>query len=76
MNHDICYANGAGLAEPRAGTVVAADARPLGDIWLHPRPRRRPVFKSGVEDDRGRAAARTVEIQPKSTRINELAGRA
>ena len=31
------------FAESGAGTVIAAGARPFGDLWLHLRPRWRPV---------------------------------
>jgi hypothetical protein len=63
-----------GVAESRASTVIAAGARPFGDLWLHLRPRWRPVSPSGIEDDRGRAAPHAVKIQPKSVYGNECAG--
>src|SRR5271163_4406661 len=66
--------HGTWIAKSIAGTVIAAGARPLCDLWLHLRPHWRPVSPSGIEDDRRRAAAHAVEIQPKSTGVNELAG--
>src|SRR5580765_3914072 len=54
--------HGAGIAESRAGSVIAEGARKFGDLWLHLRPRWCPVFPSGIEDDRGRAAPHAVEI--------------
>src|SRR5271154_2274401 len=66
--------HGTGIAKSIAGTVIAAGARPLCDLWLHLRPHWRPVSPSGIEDDRRRAAPHAIEIQPKSTGVNELAG--
>ena len=66
--------HGAGFAESCASAIVAADARPFGDLRLHLRPGRCPVFPAGIENDRGRAAPHAVEVQPKSPRVDELTG--
>src|SRR6476659_4232967 len=68
-----CARHGTWVAETLAGTVIAAGAGPLGDLWLHLRPCWRPVSPSGIEDHGGRAAPHAVEIQPKAARIHEPA---
>jgi len=46
----------------------------LASLAAHLRPRSRPAFPSGIEDDRGRVAPYAIEIEPKSVYQNEQAG--
>src|SRR5208282_3453298 len=66
--------HGTWIAKSIAGTVIAAGARPLCDLRLHLRPHWRPVTPSGIENNCGRPAPHAIEIQPKSTGVNELPG--
>src|SRR5208282_6576881 len=66
--------HGTRLAKSCPSTVIAARACPLCDLRLHLRPRGCPVSPSGIENNCGRPAPHAVEIQPKSTSVNELAG--
>jgi hypothetical protein len=61
-----CARQRAGIAEARAGAVVAAVARELGDPWLHRRPSRCPVEKAGIEHDGWRTRAEADEVEPGS----------
>jgi hypothetical protein len=65
---------GTRIAKSSAGTVVAAGARPLSDLWLNFRPSGRPVSPTGIKNNRGRPAPHAVEIQPEATHVNQLAG--
>jgi hypothetical protein len=65
---------GSCIAETGAGAVIAAGPGPLGDLRLHDRPDRRPIFPARVEHDRGRASSHAVEIQPGSLSRHELPG--